>query len=65
MNEQKLPKFKVGQVLMYERQRGHALPCVVLEVTADDDGTYFYRIDRKNCLHEAMLRALNDVELGK
>ena len=65
MSDQKMPKFKVGQVLMYDRAGRRSLPVVVREVVAEDDGEYFYAIDRKNCLHEPMLRALNDVELGK
>lgn len=59
----KTPKFRVGQVLIYDRPGKQSLPAIVREVT-EDEGEYFYRIDKKNCFHEPMLRALNNLEIG-
>jgi len=57
------PKFKVDQVVMFNRGKKRPLALTVLEVT-EDHGTYFYRVDRRNCLAESMLRALDEKEKG-
>jgi len=56
-------KFKVGQVGMYDRRGKRGIPVKILEVIHDDLGT-FYRVDRKNCVSESMIRALSAVERG-
>jgi hypothetical protein len=67
-----MPKFKVGQVVMWKRGKVHPLsargrrdmPLQIIEVIRDS-GDWFYRIDRKNCLAESMLRELTAVEKGE
>lgn len=54
-------KFSVGQIVIYKGKK--EIPVKILEVTTDD-GEYFYRIDRKNCLHGSMLRAQHETEKG-
>jgi len=56
-------KFKVGQVVMYDRRGKRGIPVKIIEVI-NDDGGVFYRIDRNNCLFEPMVRALSAVERG-
>lgn len=55
------PKFAVGQVVIFKGKK--ELPVKILEVT-EEGGEHFYRIDRKNFLHEPMLRALYAPEKG-
>jgi hypothetical protein len=59
-------KFEVGQVVMWNRgkskKRDTAL--TILEVIDEGELGSFYRIDRKNCLAEHMLRALTGQESG-
>lgn len=54
--------YKVGQVVIFKGKK--EIPLKILEIT-EIDGESFYRINRKNFLHEPMLRALNAEETGK
>ncbi len=56
-------KYSVGQVVIFKREGKTGLPCRILEVIEDEEGI-FYRIDRKNCLSETMIRALDETERG-
>lgn len=58
------PKFKVGQVLMYDRAKKRGIPVKVLQIVNGEHG-FFYRIDRKNCVAEHMVRELTPEEKGK
>lgn len=58
------PKFHVGQVVMWDRRGNRRdIPVQILEAV-EHDGNFFYRIDKNNSLHEAMIRPLNDLECG-
>jgi hypothetical protein len=57
------PKFKVGQVVMYDRGKKRGIPMKILQVIQQFD-TNFYRFDRQNALEESMIRALTDEEKG-
>lgn len=56
-------KFKVGQVVIYERGKKRDIPVKILEVV-EMDGAFFYRFDRKNCFDENMVRAQTPEEAG-
>jgi hypothetical protein len=59
-------KFKVGQVVIWERSKGRRpMPFIVLEVEPGPGGEAFYQIDRKNCLAQHMLRPLTESECGE
>jgi hypothetical protein len=56
----KTPKFKVGQVVMWESSK-KSVPIVIKEVIEQGDG-FFYRFDKTNALHESMVRTLTPQE---
>ena len=56
------PKFKVGQVVIWTSGK-KTWPVLILEVI-EDEGLFYYRYNRKNALHQSMLRALTPVECG-
>ena len=59
------PKFKVGQVVMYARSgKKSPLPLQILEIVKGEGG-WFYRINRKDCLFEKMIRPLTPKERGE
>jgi hypothetical protein len=53
------PKFRVGQVVTMNSTRKQ-IPFKILEVVWMNG--WFYRYDRKNCVHEGMIRSLTDEE---
>lgn len=57
------PKFKIGQVVMYDRGTKRDIPLKILD-SIERDGVWFYGIDRDNFLSESMVRALTDEEKG-
>lgn len=60
MSEQ---KFNIGQVVMVDRGKKRGIPVKILGIVLEY-GSWFYRVDRKNCLSESMIRALTDEEKG-
>jgi hypothetical protein len=66
------PRFRVGQVLMWQRsrqsRRRRDLPVVVLEVVTEVNGEVieepYYRVSRSQCLAEHMLRPLRAQEVS-
>lgn len=59
------PPFKVGQVVILKRSAGKRdRAAKILEIVKDDEGTEFYRVDRKNCLSKSMIRWLTSDEMG-
>lgn len=58
-----MPRFKIGQVVMLATGK-RKLPMLILEVI-EQDGEFYYRFNRNNSLHEAMLRPLTDHECGR
>jgi hypothetical protein len=68
MAQMSKPKFKVGQVLMFDRGKKRGIPVKVLEILNDPGNIppgVFYRIDGKNFLAEHMVRELTPKEKGK
>lgn len=56
------PKFKVGQIVMFDRGKKRGIPLKILEVINDDEFGVAYRVDKRNYLAESMIRALTDEE---
>lgn len=63
MPETKVPNFNAGQVVMFDRKGKRSLAVKILEIIKED-GDYFYRIDRKNCVSESMVREQTNEEKG-
>lgn len=56
-------KFSVGEVVIFNRGTKPGIPVKVLEVI-DYDGAPYYRVNRKDCFPESMLRPLTEAEKG-
>jgi hypothetical protein len=56
-------KYRIGQFVVLTSGKRQDIAAQIKEVI-EEDGDFFYRIDRKNCLHEAMIRALTPAEVG-
>jgi hypothetical protein len=62
MSTTKTARYKVGQVVMVQVGK-RELPMKILSVV-ESNGDFFYKYDRKNAVHEAMVRPLTAEEKG-